>query len=90
MVQVLSVPHYDFNWQSGHRLAEPKRVPAGTWVVCTGGFDNSPRNPSNPDPTKRVKFGLQTWDEMFMGFMTVADVASGSETINKLQVTSGK
>ncbi len=87
---VLSVPHYDFNWQSGHRLAEPKRVPAGTWVVCTGGFDNSPRNPSNPDPNKRVKFGLQTWDEMFMGFMTVADVASGDETVSKLQLTGGK
>ncbi len=71
---VLSVPHYDFNWQSGHRLAGAKRIPAGTWVVCTGGFDNSARNPSNPDPTKRVKFGLQTWDEMFMGFLTVADL----------------
>jgi hypothetical protein len=75
------VPHYDFNWQSGHRLAEPKRIPAGTWVVCTGGFDNSPRNPSNPDPTKRVKFGLQTWDEMFMGFLTVADVPVEKVTV---------
>jgi AhpC/TSA family len=79
----LSVPHYDFNWQSGHRLAEPKRIPAGTWVICTGGFDNSARNPTNPDPTKQVKFGLQTWDEMFMGFMTVADlpVESGSTSL---------
>jgi AhpC/TSA family len=77
----LSVPHYDFNWQSGHRLAEPKRIPAGTWVVCTGGFDNSPRNPSNPDPTKRVKFGLQTWDEMFMGFLTVADMPDEKVTV---------
>ena len=74
----LSVPHYDFNWQSGHRLAEPKRIPAGTWVLCTGGFDNSRNNPTNPDPTKHVKFGLQTWDEMFMGFMMVADIPAES------------
>ncbi len=78
---VLSVPHWDFNWQSGHRLVEPKRVPAGTWVVCTGGFDNSKRNPANPDSKKQVKFGLQTWDEMFMGFMTVADLPDDPKTV---------
>jgi hypothetical protein len=70
---LLSVPQYDFNWQTSYRLAEPKRVPAGTWLLCTGGHDNSPKNPNNPDPAKRIKWGLQSWDEMFMGFMTVAD-----------------
>jgi hypothetical protein len=43
-------------------------------VLCTGGFDNSPQNPNNPDPTKHVEWGPQSWNEMFMGFMTVADV----------------
>ena len=70
---LLSVPNYDFNWQTSYRLAEPRRVPAGTWMLCTGGHDNSEKNPNNPDPTQRVKWGLQSWDEMFMGFMTVAD-----------------
>ena len=71
---LLSVPQYDFNWQTSYRLAEPKRVPAGTWMLCTGGHDNSSKNPNNPDPAKTIKWGLQSWDEMFMGFMTVADV----------------
>jgi hypothetical protein len=71
---LLSVPRYDFNWQTGHRLAEPKRVPAGTWMLCTGAFDNSKSNPHNPDPNRQVEWGLQTWDEMFMGFITVADL----------------
>jgi hypothetical protein len=75
---VLSVPNYDFNWQTGYRLAEPKRVPAGTWMLCTGAHDNSAKNPNNPDPTKRVRWGLQSWDEMFMGFMTVADAPPGA------------
>lgn len=70
---LLSVPNYDFNWQTEYRLEQPKRVPAGTWLLCTGGFDNSTRNPNNPDPTKRVKHGLQSFEEMFMGFMNVAD-----------------
>ena len=47
-------------------------------MLCTGGHDNSRKNPNNPDPAKRIKWGLQSWDEMFMGFMTVADVQSES------------
>ncbi len=70
---LLSVPHYDFNWQTSYRLAEPKHVPAGTWMLCTGAHNNSPTNPFNPDASKTVAWGLQSWHEMFMGFMTVAD-----------------
>ena len=71
---LLSVPRYDFNWQTTYRLATPKRVPKGTWLLCTGGFDNSTQNPSNPDPAKRVKWGDQSWDEMFIGFFQASDV----------------
>jgi len=72
---LLSVPRYDFNWQTSYRLAEPKKMPAGTWIFCTGGFDNSARNPSNPNPGKRVTWGPQSFDEMFIGFMDVARVS---------------
>jgi hypothetical protein len=71
---LLSVPRYDFNWQVDYRLAAPKLLPAGTWLLCTGGFDNSPRNPHNPNPAKRVHWGDQSFDEMFIGFMQVAEV----------------
>jgi peroxiredoxin len=71
---LLSVPRYDFNWQTIYRLNEPKKMPAGTWIFCTGGFDNSARNPANPNPDKRVKWGDQSFDEMFIGFMDVAKV----------------
>ena len=38
-------------------------------------FDNSPGNKFNPDPTKDVRWGDQTWEEMMIGFYgTVADV----------------
>ncbi len=68
---LLSVPRYDFNWQTIYRLAEPKKMPAGSWILCTGGFDNSAKNPSNPNPDKRIKWGDQSFDEMFIGFMDV-------------------
>jgi hypothetical protein len=70
---LLHVPRYDFNWQTSYQLAEPKHVPAGAWLVVTGGFDNSAGNTANPDPKKRVHFGQQSWDEMFIGFFDAAD-----------------
>lgn len=70
---LLSVPRYNFNWQHTYRLKEPKQLPAGTRVLCTGGFDNSKYNPDNPDPNKTVRWGDQSFDEMFIGFMTVSD-----------------
>ncbi|MGE3311254.1 MAG: redoxin domain-containing protein [Limisphaerales bacterium] len=70
---LLNVPRYDFNWQLGYGLAQPRKVPAGSWLLVTGAFDNSSRNPSNPDPTQRVRFGLQSWEEMFIGFFEAAD-----------------
>jgi hypothetical protein len=71
---LLHVPRYDFNWQMEYVLAEPKRMPGGSWILCTGGFDNSRLNPHNPDPKKRVHWGEQSWDEMFIGFMNVAEL----------------
>ena len=70
---LLHVPRYDFNWQHNYGLSKPRRVPAGSWLLVTGAFDNSATHPGNPDPTKRVRFGLQSWDEMFIGFFDVAD-----------------
>lgn len=79
---LLSVPRYDFNWQTTYRFANPKRVPKGTWLLCTGGFDNSPHNPANPDPAKRVKWGDQSWDEMFIGFFQASDVPKESPALS--------
>ena len=71
---LLNVPQYDFAWQSGYRLALPKRLPAGTAVRVTGAFDNSPLNPANPDPRATVNFGEQTNNEMFIGYINYAEL----------------
>jgi peroxiredoxin len=65
---VLDVPRYDFGWQTNYRLAEPKLMPRGTRMDCYAVFDNSPDNLNNPDPTKTVSFGDQTFEEMMIGF----------------------
>jgi peroxiredoxin len=69
---VLDVPRYDFNWQTSYRLAEPLKVPAGAKMHAVAHFDNSAENPNNPDPTKRVRWGEQTWDEMMIGYFDIA------------------
>lgn len=66
---LLSVPHYDFNWQHIYRFKEPVRLPAGTIVRCTAHYDNSSANPANPDANRQVTWGDQTWDEMMIGYV---------------------
>ncbi len=66
---LLSVPSYDFAWQSAYRLAEPKELPKGTRINCLAHFDNSTENPANPDPTKTVTWGDQTFEEMMIGYV---------------------
>ena len=70
---LLHVPRYDFQWQFSYYLQQPRHVPAGSWLLVTGAFDNSADNPANPDPNKRVVWGQQSWDEMFIGFFEAAD-----------------
>jgi peroxiredoxin len=65
---LLSVPRYDFNWQRTYKLAQPRKIPAGTWLLVSGGYDNSKLNPANPDPAKTVRWGDQSFEEMFIGF----------------------
>ncbi len=65
---LLSVPNYDFNWQLSYELAEPRLFPKGTSIEVIAHFDNSPNNKFNPDPTKDVRWGDQTFEEMMIGF----------------------
>jgi mono/diheme cytochrome c family protein len=67
---LLSVPKYLFDWQIVYDFAEPKVLPKGTRVEVTAHFDNSSKNPYNPDPAQNVRWGDQTWEEMMIGFMT--------------------
>ena len=67
---LLSVPRYDFSWQTYYVLKDPIAVPMGTLIDCVAHFDNSTNNKYNPDPTKTVRWGDQTWEEMMIGWMS--------------------
>ncbi|MGE0538355.1 MAG: redoxin domain-containing protein [Pirellulales bacterium] len=78
---LLSVPHFDFNWQHNYQLRDWKLLPKGSRVLCTAHFDNSADNLANPDPNDTVRWGDQTWEEMMIGSIAIApahqDIARG-------------
>ena len=70
---LLEIPNYSFDWQLSYRLPPGRRFAKGTRLECIGHFDNSPWNPYNPDPSQTVRYGEQTYHEMFFGFLFYTD-----------------
>lgn len=66
---LLKVNNYDFNWQTVYYPEQPIRAPKGTRIDCVAHYDNSANNPNNPDPTKDVSWGNESFDEMMIGFV---------------------
>lgn len=64
---ILNVPHYDFRWQEIYFLKHQFLMPKGTKLVTTAYFDNSLDNFQNPDPSKAIRWGEPS-DEEMMGF----------------------
>jgi hypothetical protein len=77
---LFSVPNYDFRWQETYVLKDPRVLPKGTRLISTAYFDNSRDNPLNPDPSKAVRWGQQT-DEEMMGFWLQFTSATGALSI---------
>ena len=69
---ILKVDHWDLNWQLSYKLEEPIELTPGMKVKATAWWDNSANNPANPDSSKEVKWGDQSWEEMLVGFFDVA------------------
>jgi hypothetical protein len=68
-VKLLALPRYDFNWQYEYFLKTPLKVPAGSKIISRWTYDNSTRNPGNPDHAKTVYWGEQTKDEMMATYL---------------------
>ncbi len=84
---LLSVPNYDFNWQTTYQLQTPKRLPAGTKVTHSTTWDNSSQNKANPDPNREVPWGEQTWDEMLYGVIRYRYVNESDTPAPKAKVS---
>ncbi|MGQ0735033.1 MAG: thiol-disulfide isomerase [Acidobacteriota bacterium] len=77
---LLSVPRYDFNWQTRYQLAAPKFMPKGSILKVIAHFDNSASNTFNPDPAQTVRWGDQSWEEMLIGYYGTVDMPPPTTT----------
>ena len=76
--ELLNVPAYDFNWQLQYRAAEPVLAMTGSRIEASAWYDNSPENPNNPDPSKTVRWGDQTEEEMMIGYLEYVRVPAAA------------
>jgi len=82
---LLSVPKYDFNWQTYYELAKPRKIPAGSTITNLAHYSNTPANRYNPAPDKDVYWSEQSWDEMYLPYITYT---IDSEDLNRKAATS--
>jgi hypothetical protein len=76
---IMNVPHYDFRWQETYFLKKQFLMPKGTKLVTTAYFDNSQNNPQNPDPSKAIRWGEPSDEEMMGFWLQFADPKSVDE-----------
>ena len=85
---LLSVPGYDFNWQHTYFLTEPIPSANLNGLRFEAAFDNSKRNPFNPDPSQWVTWGDQTWEEMAVAFLVVSEPREKNDSV--VMATTGR
>jgi hypothetical protein len=83
---LLEVPHYNFAWQLTYFEREAIAAPKGSRLDIVAHHDNSANNKFNPDPTKEVHWGEQTWDEMMIGYF---DYTLDKQDLTKKPASTG-
>ena len=81
---LLSVPNYDFNWQTSYTLSEPKLIPAGSKLIQHNWWDNSGQNKANPNPNIEVRWGQQSFEEMLFGAFMIDIIFWYTFTLQKI------
>jgi len=80
---LFSVPKYDFNWQTEYLLQQHVIIEKGTKIIITAHFDNSPNNKYNPDPSKAIRWGEPSTEEMMDGWFEFILPTPAGQTVAK-------
>lgn len=83
IINLISIPEWDFNWQGTFQFDEYKIAPKGSKIHAFATYDNTAENPNNPtNPPKFVTWGENTTDEMYYLPITYVDYQEGDEDIS--------
>lgn len=89
-IPLIRIKRWNFNWQYFYTFKTMVRIPAGTEIVAIAEFDNTAKNPYNPNhPPKTVAerwdYGgasMRASDEMFQFIITYTPYQKGDENIS--------
>jgi mono/diheme cytochrome c family protein len=69
-VVLVEIADWDYNWQETYWFKTPIKAKAGTRIDVEAVYDNSAKNPNNPNrPPRMVFFGEETTSEMLYAFL---------------------
>lgn len=87
-IPLIRINKWDFKWQYYYTYQHPVIIKAGTTIHVYGTFDNTDKNPNNPNhPPKTVTQGegvrsMQTTEEMFQFIFTYLPYQKGDEKLD--------
>lgn len=68
--ELIWVKNWDFQWQTTYLFQKPVHLPKGSTVQLHAIFDNSAKNPRNPNrPPQAISWGEASSDEMCIGYL---------------------
>lgn len=81
-MDLLRVAPWDFKWQRSYTLAKRVKIPAGSRIVARAHYDNSSKNPLNPNrkQPQAFSFGERTTNEMCIAMLGVIRPEGGATT----------
>ncbi len=87
-IPLIKIPNWNFLWQYYYTFPHPVIITKGTTIKVIGTFDNTIKNPNNPNkPPQLVSQGdgvksMKTTEEMFQFIFTYLPYQKGDEKIN--------
>ncbi|GAB3705901.1 hypothetical protein GCM10027592_38880 [Spirosoma flavus] len=64
-INLIRIPDWDYSWQLSYFFKEPLTLPKGSTIIAEAQYDNTDKNPLNPNrPAKAVGYGWNSTNEM--------------------------
>ncbi len=65
LIPFVKINNWDYNWQMTYQFKELLHLPKGSTIIAEGTYDNTSRNPENPNqPAREVTYGWNSTSEM--------------------------